>query len=254
MSAVLLAVSGLSKRFGGVAAVDSVDLDVREREIHAVIGPNGAGKTTLISLLSGALAADAGSIVFKGRDVTQLPVHERTRIGIARSFQITSVFSEMTMLENVSLAVQATQGSSLHRFWQAGRGDPILTEPAREFLAAVGLDAAAGKRADMLSHGEHRLLEIAITLACQPSLLLLDEPMAGLGPRESERMVEIVAGLRAKHAILLIEHDMDAVFALADRITVLVDGRVIRTGSPEEIRVDPEVRQAYLGGEGAGHA
>ena len=246
MADALLAVDGLSKRFGGIVAADAITLDVKPGELHAVIGPNGAGKTTLIGQLAGDLRSDAGSIRFAGEDVTALPVHRRSQLGLARSFQITSLFPEFTVLDNVALAVQAHAGHSF-RFWRDARREDALRVPARLALARLGLDARADVPVVQLSHGEGRQLEIAMALATRPRLLLLDEPMAGMGPEESARMVATLRELKRDVAILLIEHDMEAVFALADRITVLVYGRVIASGAPEAIRADPEVRRAYLG-------
>jgi branched-chain amino acid transport system ATP-binding protein len=246
MADVLLSARQLSKRFGGVVASDAIDLDVAAGTLHAVIGPNGAGKTTLVAQLSGELQPDSGSILFAGRDVTDAPVHARSAHGLARSFQITSVIPQMTACDNVALAVQAHDGHSF-RFWKPARRDPVLREPARAFLDQVGLAARADTLAARLSHGEKRALEIAVALATRPKLLLLDEPMAGMGPEDSARMVKLLAALKQRLTVLLIEHDMDAVFALADRITVLVYGRVMATGSPAEVRTDPAVRKAYLG-------
>jgi len=245
-AAPMLEIRGLHKSFGGVVATDALDLDVAAGEIHAVIGPNGAGKTTLVSQLSGALRPDAGRILFDGRDVTRLPDDARARLGLARSFQITSVFHEFTALDNVALAVQAHDGHSF-RFWRAARRDARLREPALAALARVGLADRADATVRHMSHGEHRQLEIAMALATEPRLLLLDEPMAGMGPDESQRMVGILQGLKGRHAILLVEHDMDAVFALADRITVLVYGRALASGTADEIRANEDVRAAYLG-------
>jgi branched-chain amino acid transport system ATP-binding protein len=244
----VLRTEGLVKRFGGLTATDRLSLDVTEGELHAVIGPNGAGKTTLIAQLSGELRPDAGTIRFLGEDVTPLPAHLRSLKGLARSFQITSIFQEFTALDNVALAVQAHAGHSF-RFWQAARRDPALRDPARAILAQVGLAERANVTAAHLAHGEKRALEIAMALATKPRLLLLDEPMAGMGSDDSVRMVRFLARLKGTITILLIEHDMDAVFALADRITVLVYGRAIATGAPEAIRDNAEVRQAYLGEE-----
>lgn len=249
----LISVSGLCRAFGGVVATDDVDLELYVGEVHAVIGPNGAGKTTLIAQISGALRPDSGSIRFAGRDITHLPPFERSRLGLARSFQITSILNDMSVIENVALAVQAHDGHS-YRFWRPARTDPVLIERAMAALARVGLDARRDHNAGTMSHGEHRQLEIAMALATGPSALLLDEPTAGMGPEETVRMVEIIRSLKADHAILLIEHDMDAVFALADRITVLVYGRIIASGSPQAIRADAEVRKAYLGDEASAHA
>jgi branched-chain amino acid transport system ATP-binding protein len=242
----LLQIEGLTKRFGGVVASDNIVLDVHAGELHAVIGPNGAGKTTLIGQLTGEIASDAGRVHFGGLDVTALPTYQRSARGLARSFQITSLFLDFTALDNVALAVQARAGHSF-RFWHDARREPALREPAHAALARVGLAHRADVIVSNLSHGEHRQLEIAMALATRPRMLLLDEPMAGMGPEESQRMVKTLRELKGELTILLIEHDMEAVFALADRITVLVYGRVIATGAPEEIRANAEVRQAYLG-------
>jgi branched-chain amino acid transport system ATP-binding protein len=252
MADALLRIEGLTKRFGGVIASDNVTLDVRAGELHAIIGPNGAGKTTLIGQLMGEIVPDAGLIVFDGEDITDLPTHRRSLKGLARSFQITSLFLDFTALDNVALAVQANAGHSFH-FWRPARGQPELREPARDALARVGLAERTEALAASLSHGEHRLLEFAMALANKPRMLLLDEPMAGLGPEESARMVELLRTLKRELPILLVEHDMEAVFALADRITVLVYGRVIASGAPAAIRANEEVRQAYLGEQEATH-
>ena len=246
MAEPILQVSGLTKRFGGVVAADAIALDIPRGDFHAVIGPNGAGKTTLIGLLAGEIAPQRGSIRFDRRDITRLGVDRRSRLGLARSFQITSLFADFTALDNVALAVQAHAGHSF-RFWKDARRDAALREPALRALTDVGLADRADMRVDRLSHGEHRQLEIAIALATKPLLLLLDEPMAGLGPEESARMVEMLRKLKGSVSILLIEHDMEAVFALADRVTVLVYGRVIACGDPGAIRADAAVREAYLG-------
>jgi branched-chain amino acid transport system ATP-binding protein len=250
----LLEIEGLSKRFGGVVASDDITLAVPAGELHAVIGPNGAGKTTLIGQLAGEIAPNAGHIRFAGADVTKLPGWRRSALGLARSFQITSLFLDFTALDNVALAVQAHSGHSF-RFWGDARSDPQLRGPARAALDRVGLAGRADVLVANLSHGEHRQLEIAMALATRPRLLLLDEPMAGMGPEESARMVGLLRALKQELTILLIEHDMEAVFALADRITVLVYGRVIATGAPPAIRANEEVRRAYLGtpDEVAGH-
>ncbi len=248
MTEPLLQVRGLRKRFGGLVATDGVDLDVAAGETVAVIGPNGAGKTTLIAQLSGDLAPDAGRIRFAGADVTALPAPARSRLGLARSFQITSIFREFSALDNVALAVQAHAGHSF-RFWRPARAEAALLEPARTVLEQVGLGARGDVPAGTLAHGEQRQLEIAMALATRPTLLLLDEPVAGMGLDESARMVQLLRTLRGRHTIVLVEHDMDVVFALADRISVMVDGRVIATGAPEAIRINPEVRRAYLGEE-----
>ena len=248
--AALLRVEDLQKGFGGVAAVDGVSLEVGRGEVHAVIGPNGAGKTTLISLLAGELRPDRGRILLGGRDIARRPAHVRARLGLARSFQITSVMPEMRVLDNVLMAVLARDGRSF-RFWRPARRDPALVRPAAAALERVGLAHAAGERAGAVSHGEHRQLEIAMTLAAEPELLLLDEPMAGMSAEESRRMTGILEGLKGETAMLLVEHDMDVVFALADRISVLVGGRIAASGAPEAVRADEAVRRAYLGGEAA---
>jgi branched-chain amino acid transport system ATP-binding protein len=244
-----LEIDGLTKRFGGVVASDAISLALSRGELHALIGPNGAGKTTLIGQLTGEVAPDGGRIRFAGRDVTALPVYRRSQVGLARSFQIASLFAEFTALDNVALAVQAHAGHSF-RFWRDARHEPELREPARDALLRVGLAARAAVPVTALSHGERRQLEIAMALATRPRLLLLDEPMAGMGPEESARLVETLRQLKGGLTILLVEHDMDAVFALADRITVLVYGRVIASGAPAAIRADAAVREAYLGAQG----
>jgi branched-chain amino acid transport system ATP-binding protein len=244
----LLETSGLTKRFGGLVATSEVALAIEPGEIHAVIGPNGAGKTTLVAALAGELRPDAGAIRFAGRDISRLGAARRAALGIARSFQITSIFREFSVLDNVALAVQAHAGHSF-RFWRPARPDPRLRDPARAVLAEVGLAERKDVTAANLSHGEKRALEIAMVLATRPRLLLLDEPMAGMGPSESAEIVRLLARLRGRLAILLVEHDMDVVFALADRITVMVYGRIIATGTPAAIRADADVRRAYLGDE-----
>lgn len=244
----LLNVSGLKKSFGGVSATDDVNLAIKQGELHAIIGPNGAGKTTLISQLSGALRPDSGVISFKGSNITGLPAHARARLGITRSFQITSLVMDMSVLDNVALAVQARQGHSF-RFLKPARSILSLRRAAMDMLREVGLGARADDPTVALSHGEHRQLEIAVALATDAELMLLDEPMAGLGPQESATMIGFLKGLKGQRTILLIEHDMDAVFALADRISVLVYGRIIATGSPDQIRGNMDVRHAYLGEE-----
>jgi branched-chain amino acid transport system ATP-binding protein len=249
----LLQVEDLTKRFGGVVASDRISLALDRGELHAIIGPNGAGKTTLIGQLTGEIAPDAGSVRFDGHDITALPVYRRSAIGLARSFQITSLFHDFTALDNVALAVQAHAGHSF-RFWRNACGDAALREPARAVLTDAGLGTRADVLAADLSHGERRQLEIAMALATRPRMLLLDEPMAGMGPEESTRLIEILRKLKGGVTILLIEHDMDAVFALADRISVLVYGRIIASGDPAAIRADPIVRKAYLGESGGGAA
>ncbi len=248
MAEALLRVERVAKHFGGVVAVDAVSLEVAAGEIHALIGPNGAGKTTLVHLLSGALAPDAGRVLFAGADVTARALHERVGLGLARSYQVTSLFRGFTALDNMALAVQARSGSSL-RFWTPVASERALFDEARAVLGEIGLAGRERVHAGQLAHGEQRALEVGLALATRPKLLLLDEPMAGMGPDESERLIALVDGLRARVGVLLIEHDMDAVFRLADRISVLVNGRVIATGGPEEIRANAEVKRAYLGEE-----
>jgi branched-chain amino acid transport system ATP-binding protein len=248
MNDALLHVDGLCKSFGALRATDQVSFEVRQGETHAIIGPNGAGKTTLIGQLAGNVRPDAGTIRFAAEDITRLAAPARSRRGLARSFQITSVYRDFTALENVTLAVQAHAGSSF-RFWRPARSDESLRAPARAILAEVGLGERADVLAANLAHGEQRQLEIAMVLATKPRLMLLDEPMAGMGSDESQRLVRFLAALKGRQTIVLVEHDMDAVFALADRISVLVYGRIIATGTPAEIRANPEVRSAYLGEE-----
>jgi len=248
MVEALLNIENLRKSFGGVLATDNLSLSVEPGKIHAVIGPNGAGKTTMISQVSGALRPDSGSIVFNGEDITRFSPPARSLRGIARTFQVTSIFQEFTALENVALAAQAHDGHSF-RFWQPVKKEARLTEMAKQALELVGLANRTQVLACNLSHGENRQLEIAMALVTQPKLLLLDEPMAGMGADESKKMVEILTGLKGELTILLIEHDMDAVFALADQITVLVYGSAIASGRPKDIRMNSEVRAAYLGDE-----
>ncbi|GIQ77698.1 ABC transporter ATP-binding protein [Bradyrhizobium sp. RD5-C2] len=242
----LLRVDNLVRRYGGITATDNLSMEVIPGELHAIIGPNGAGKTTLISQLTGQVMPNSGTIYFAGRDVTSLPSYKRSRLGLARSFQITSLLKDFSAIDNVALAAQAHDGHSF-RFWGNARKERQLRDTARAALERVGL----GKRADIvvsqLSHGEQRELELAVALATKPQLLLLDEPMAGLGVTESARMVALLKELRKEVTIVLVEHDMEAVFALADRITVLVYGRVIACGVPDAIRKDEEVKRAYLG-------
>ena len=246
MSEPILRVEGLTKSFGGVTATNNLDFDVMPGEIHAVIGPNGAGKTTFVAQLAGMLAPDAGKIFFDGKDISHLSAPARSHAGLARSFQVTSVFRGFTALENVALSIQAHSGHSF-RFWIRASTDPKLTEPAREILDAVGLGKRALVLAGNLAHGEQRQLEIAMALATHPKLLLLDEPTAGMGPEDSENMRKFLGALKGRFSIVLIEHDMDTVFTLADRLTVLVYGRAVATGTPSEIRNNDEVRAAYLG-------
>ena len=244
----LLEINGLKKSFGGVIATDDVHLDVIKGEIHAIIGPNGAGKTTLISQLSGELKPDDGKVFLNGSDITHKPAYARAKLGITRSFQITSLVMGMSVLDNVALAVQARDGHSF-RFLKPARKIVHIRDEAMLNLAKVGLAIRAHDLTSQLSHGEHRQIEIAIALASNAELLLLDEPMAGLGPKESALMIAFLKEMKGQRSILLIEHDMDAVFALADRISVLVYGRIIATGLPDEIRRNDAVRHAYLGEE-----
>ena len=249
MRPTILRIAKLSKTFGGVVATDELSLDVEQGELHAIIGPNGAGKTTLIAQLSGEIFPDSGRVFFQDKDITMLPPFKRSRIGIARSFQITSLMLEMNVIDNVALATQANEGHS-YKFWKSARDDLDLNQSAMHTLREVGLEGREFEKVQNLSHGEHRQLEIAMALATQPHLLLLDEPMAGMGTEEGGKILEILKQLKNRKTILLIEHDMDVVFALADRITVLVYGRAIASGSPESIKADERVREAYLGTDG----
>ena len=249
MAEVALKVAGLTKRFGGLVVSNGLDLEINEGETHAVIGPNGAGKTTLINQIQGELRPDGGRIVFRGKDISNESAPRRARLGIARTYQITSIFPEFPVITNVALARQVSSGHSF-RFLRGAVTDRTLIEPAREMVTRVGLEGRARDLAQDLSHGEMRQLEIAMALATQPSLLLLDEPMAGMGGQDSARMKRLLAEIKRTCTILLVEHDMDAVFSLADRITVLVSGRNIATGDPDGIRADRRVRDAYLGHPG----
>jgi branched-chain amino acid transport system ATP-binding protein len=244
----LLDIRSLRKTYGALVVTDDVSLGVRAGELHAIIGPNGAGKTTLIHQISGMLGSNSGQILFDGEDITRLPMHKRVRRGLARSFQITSILPGFSALENVALAVQARSGSSFRFFGNAAL-EAHLNEQAMECLTLVGLGARSRIPAGLLSHGEKRQLELAIGLATRPRLLLLDEPLAGTGHDDSQRVVETLRRLKGQITIVLIEHDMDAVFTLADRVSVLVYGRVIATDAPERIRANAEVRAAYLGEE-----
>ena len=247
----LLEVREVSKHFGGVFALNAATLSVREGEVHALIGPNGAGKTTLIHVLSGALAPDSGQVVFSGEDITRRAMHVRATLGLARSYQITTIFSRLTVLDNVAMAVQSRVrdwGSSFS-FWKPFSLESGIVAEAHALLAQVGLTGTAGRYAGQLSHGEQRCLEVALALATRPRLLLLDEPMAGMGPEESARMVDLIERLARRVTLVLVEHDMNAVFRLADRISVLVGGSVVASGTPEVIRADAAVRRAYLGDE-----
>jgi branched-chain amino acid transport system ATP-binding protein len=244
----ILEVVGLAKRFGALAVTDDVDLAVAADECHALIGPNGAGKTTLVHQISGLVSPDRGRIRLAGEDVTALPAHARARRGLARTFQISSVIPGFTALENVALAAQARAGSSF-RFWGRAGGEVVLNRRARAALDAVALGHRVSVPAATLAHGEKRALELAIALACEPKLLVLDEPMAGVGHEEGARLLHLLVELKARLPLLLIEHDMNAVFRLADRVSVLVAGRLIASGPPAAVRADPEVRRAYLGEE-----
>ena len=244
--APVLRLEGLRKNFGSLAVTDDVTLDVMSGEMHAIIGPNGAGKTTLINQISGMIPPDGGRIVFAGKDVTALPPQARALGGLARSFQITSILPGFSVLENVALAVQARDGSSF-RFFRRAAGEAALNATALAALEQAGIAERAHARASELSHGEKRALELAIALAMKPVLLLLDEPMAGIGREETERQVELLLRLKGELTMVLVEHDMAAVFALADRISVLVRGRLLMTGKPAEVRADPQVMAAYLG-------
>ena len=243
----ILQVHGLSKNFGGLAAVDDVSLDVEIGELHAVIGPNGAGKTTLINMVSGDLSPSAGSVLFRGIEMAYLAPERRSRLGVGRSYQKINIFPAFSVLENCRLAAQSREPRPLNWLRDAMSYDKVL-ENARQALAAVGLRNRASVIAATLSHGEQRQLEIAMSLATDPQLLLLDEPLAGMGPEESANMVELIGKLTASHAILLVEHDMDAVFRLAQVLTVMVNGKVLASGAPEAIRANREVQRAYLGG------
>ena len=246
MSEVLLYTDKLCKSYAGLRANYNLDLQLMKGEIHALIGPNGAGKSTAVAQISGELAADSGRIVFEGRDITHVPVYDRARAGVSRSFQVTSVFDEMTVLDNLALAVQAHEGHS-YRFWAPVNRNAHLHQQAARLAMQFGLDHQHDYLAGALAHGEKRQLEVAMTLAGNPSLLLLDEPMAGIGPGGSKKLTELLDELRGHYTVLLVEHDMDAVFALADRISVLVYGEIIATGSVDEIRRDEAVQRAYLG-------
>ena len=246
MTEVILRVKDLTKRFGGLIATDSFSMEVEKGEIHAIIGPNGAGKTTLIHQLSGMLASDSGEVFFDGNEINSLSAPQRCLAGLVRSYQITSIFKDFTVLENVAMSIQAREGHSF-RFWKDAGKDVNLSDKSMAVLKDTGLHEKSHVLADNLAHGEQRQLEVAMALASSPKMLLLDEPMAGMGREESTRVTEFLNSLKGKYTMLLIEHDMDAVFALADRITVLVYGRSIACGSPQEIRNNEEVRQAYLG-------
>jgi branched-chain amino acid transport system ATP-binding protein len=244
----MLELRGVSKRFGGVVATDDVTLEVPRGEVHALIGPNGAGKTTLIAQISGVLATDSGRIVFNGSDITRLATHARVAAGLARSYQITSIFRRFSVLENLALAVQARNGSSFS-LWRPLSAERDLFDEAGSIAAEIGLGSKTAALAATLAHGEQRALEVGLALGTRPQLVLLDEPMAGMGPEESQAMISLIQRIRERVTVLLVEHDMDAVFRLADRISVLVNGRIIATGAPAQIRADAAVRKAYLGEE-----
>ncbi len=234
----MLELRRVSKRFVGVVATDDVSLEVKSGEVHALIGPNGAGKTTLISQISGTLPSDRGEIRFDGRDITHARPYERVKLGLARSYQITSIFKRFTVLDNLALAVQAPVSR-----------ETALTDEARSMAGEVGLQEKQDALAATLAHGEQRALEVGLALATRPKLVLLDEPLAGMGPEEAQRMIALIDRIRSRVTVLLVEHDMDAVFRLANRISVLVNGRLIASGAPETIKADEQVRKAYLGDE-----
>jgi branched-chain amino acid transport system ATP-binding protein len=244
----LLELRNLVKRYGGLVATDHLNLTLMPGEIHAIIGPNGAGKTTLIQQISGAITPNEGAILLDGRDITQRPMHQRVALGLARSYQITNNFSAYSVLDNLALAVQAQSGRSM-RFWRPVVTENALFEQAAAIAERVGLSGRIHRIAGSLAHGEQRQLEVGLALATNPRMLLLDEPMAGMGPEESARLIPLITELRPSIAVLLVEHDMDAVFRMADRISVLVAGRIIASGAPDQIRSNPAVRQAYLGDE-----
>ncbi|MGO4713085.1 ABC transporter ATP-binding protein [Bradyrhizobium sp. 2TAF24] len=248
VAAAALSARGVWKRFGGLSAVADVSLDVHAGEIHAVIGPNGAGKSTLINLLSGDLSLSAGTIALGGAEIGRLPPDRRARAGLGRSYQKTTIFADFTVHENVRLAAQAQAAQPL-RMRGGTRADPVVNDRVADALARTELAARADVVARLLSHGEQRQLEIAMVLATDPSVILLDEPLAGMGQSEARRVVDLIASLRSGRAVLIVEHDMDAVFELADRLTVMADGRVIASGRPADVRKDAAVRAAYLGEE-----
>lgn len=244
----LLQIDTLVKRFGALTATDHASLQVHQGEVHALIGPNGAGKTTLIHQISGALQPDSGRLLLNGADITRLPMHARVKRGLARSYQITNVFLRLSVQDNLALALQAVEGSSM-RFWRPVHTETQRMQAAADVAARVGLQAQLQRTAGALSHAEQRQLEVGSALASRPQLLVLDEPLAGMGPDESQRMVALLQSLRAETTLLLVEHDMDAVFQLADTISVLVAGRVIASGQPDAIRQSDDVKRAYLGDE-----
>lgn len=244
-----LSIRNLEKSFGAVKATNGASLELQPGELHAIIGPNGAGKSTLIAQIAGEIRPDKGQILFAGQDITAMPAHERPRLGLARSFQVSQLYPEFSLLENLAVAIAAREQSI--GMWTPLASDARLLEPAQRYLEQVGLGRRGHDPVSELSHGERRQLELALALAQEASVLLLDEPMAGMGAEESARMTELLQSLKGRYAILLVEHDMDAVFALADRITVLVYGQTILTGSVDEIRGNAQVRAAYLGEEHA---
>ena len=248
MAESVLQLEKVRKKFGALVVTDDLTFDILPNELHAVIGPNGAGKTTLINQISGLLAPDAGRILFAGRDITDLPAHARAELGLARSFQVSSILPGFSALENVALAVQARTGSSFRVLGRAA-AETALNGPAMAALADVGLAERARLPAGQLSHGEKRALELAIALAMEPKVLLLDEPMAGTGREETARLVDLLGKLKGRFSVLLVEHDMPAVFALANRISVLIYGRILASGTPAQVRADPRVVAAYLGDE-----
>jgi len=247
----LLQTRAITKRYGALLVTDEVSLTVEQGELHAIIGPNGAGKTTLINQLSGELRSDTGTIEFAGRDVTAQGIHARARAGLVRSYQITSVFDEFTVMENAALAARGARGHAF-RFWQPLLGDHQAMQAAEQGVRSAGLQARAHTLASELGYGERRQLELAMALAAEPQFLLLDEPMAGMSVQESALVVDLLKSLKRRYTILLVEHDMNAVFALADRISVLVYGRLLVTGTPDEIRSNKDVRDIYLGDEEIG--
>lgn len=246
MTEPILQTHDLSKTFGGLVALQGVNLDVQAGQLHALIGPNGAGKSTLLNVLSGELEASAGQITFAGQDITRLKPHQTARLGIGRSFQRTNVLMKLTCFENVWLGARAQSGSAM-RFFRPARSDRSVVAKTHETLARLGLEASADIPAHALSHGEQRQLEIAMMLAADPHLLLMDEPLAGLGAEESAQMAEVIRSLAGTHTIVLVEHDMDAVFAIADHVTVLVEGRILQSDAPAVIRSSQTVQDAYLG-------
>ena len=249
----VLEAQSINRTFGGIHAVVDVSLCLVNGEIRAVIGPNGAGKTTLVGLLAGSLKPDSGEICLAQQDVTDLSVHERVKLGLGRTFQITSLFPALSVFENIAIAVQGCQGHSFH-FWHPANRKSGLIDRARELAQEMGLAEDIDTRAEALSHGKHRLLELAMALAANPSVLLLDEPAAGLGVEETQNLISILERIKADAAILLVEHDMDVVFSVANEITVMVDGGIIATGSPDDIRNNKQAQRAYLGEPGPGDA